>query len=306
MSRWNWEIPFNFCEMRTIMPWFCIFKKQISVRQLCVTGLFTRICLSSFRFVQHKLRDDWSGSIQKNLHRQRGPTGNKISQLLKHNKIHNTTWYTCRKSLRYLSEYLRSVWKSKQLRAYPVKKHKNRILASHNIISVILTKNTSTSTNPWVSWNSHSSITDIQCMVFMLWYNYGIAFETKATIWALLAWCTVTEVSGAWCPTESIEQTPMKIKKPDMLLTQVWPSRINPNALSMVLTLKTRSFHLTSFSLQLLTHSLTRSLRQLTSRMCNIATPDSIRQCPWHWQRSNSEMSTIKKQNKIQEYVQDS
>lgn len=38
-----------------------------------------------------------------------------------------------------MSEYLRSVWRSKQLRAYPVKKHKNRILASHNIISVILT-----------------------------------------------------------------------------------------------------------------------------------------------------------------------
>lgn len=178
---------------------------------------------------------------KKNLHWQRGPTGNKISQLLKHNKIHNTTWYTCRKSLRYLSEYLRSVWRSKQLRAYPVKKHKNRILASHNIISVILTKNTCTSTNPWVSWNSHSSITDIQCMVFMLWYNYGIAFETKATIWALLAWCTVTEVSGDWCPTESIEQTPMKIKNRHVAYSSMALARINPNYVSVVLTLKTRS-----------------------------------------------------------------
>lgn len=71
---------------------------------------------------------------EKNLHRQRGLTGNKISPLLKHNKIHNTTWYTCRKSLRYLSEYLRSVWRSKRLRAYSFKKHKNRILASHNIM----------------------------------------------------------------------------------------------------------------------------------------------------------------------------
>lgn len=156
---------------------------------------------------------------------QRGPTGNKISQLLKHNKIHNTTWYTCRKSLRYLSEYLRSVWRSKQLRAYPVKKHKNRILASHNIISVISTKNTCTSTNPWVSWNSHSSITDIQCMVLMLWYNYGIAFETKATIWALLAWCTVTwgiwGLVSDWVYWRNTHQN----KRTDMLLTQVWPSQ---------------------------------------------------------------------------------
>lgn len=197
---------------------------------------------------------------------KRGPTGNKISQLLKHNKIHNTTRYTCRKSLRYLSEYLRSVWRSKQLRAYPVKKHKNRILASHNIISVILTKNTCTSTNPWVSWNSHSSITDIQCMVFMLWYNYGIAFETKATIWALLAWCTVTEVSGDWCPTESTEQTPTKIIKQTCCLLKYGPRKDKPQLCVHGSFFKnTLSIHLMSFShlshTQTHIHTLTQTVK---------------------------------------------
>lgn len=58
--------------------------------------------------------------------------------------------------------------------------------------------------------------------------HYGIAFETKATIWALLAWRTVTEVSGDWCPTESIEQTPMKIKKQTCCLLKYGPRKNKP------------------------------------------------------------------------------
>lgn len=54
-----------------------------------------------------------------------------------------------------------------------------------------------------------------------------------------------------------------------------------------------------------LSHALTRAHThtntQLKSRMCNIATPDSIHQCPWHWRRSNSEILQLK--IKIQEYV---
>ena len=139
-------------------------------------------------------------------------------------------------------------------------------------------------------------------MVFMLWYNYGIAFETKATIWALLAWCTVTEVSGDWCPTESIEQTPMKIKNRHVAYSSMALARINPNYLSMVSYFKnTLSVHITSFSLQILSHTPMRThththahTDKLKSRMCNIATPGSIRQCPWHWQRSNSEFLQLK------------
>lgn len=136
--------------------------------------------------------------------------------------------------------------------------------------------------------------------------HYGIAFETKATIWALLAWRTVTEVSGDWCPTESIEQTPMKIKNRHVAYSSMAHARINPDYLSMVLTYNTLSIHLISFSLQTLSHTHThthehtyaRTTHSLKSRMCNIATPDSIRQCPWHWQRSNSEFLQLKKESR--------
>lgn len=92
-----------------------------------------------------------------------------------------------------------------------------------------------------------------------------------------------------------LNKHPWKLKNRHVAYSSMALARINPNYLHGSYFKNTLSIRLTSFSLQILTRTYIHSHRQLKSRMCNIATPDSIRQCPWHWQRSNSEFLQLKK-----------
>lgn len=127
-------------------------------------------------------------------------------------------------------------------------------------------------------------------MVFMLWYNYGIAFETKATIRTLLAWCIVTWgiwglVSDPWKSRKKKKRIP---KNRHVAYSSMHLARINPNDLSMLLSLKTPSFsHHLVFTY---THARTHARLTLELQTASV-------HAPWHWQRSNSEFLQLK--NKI-------
>lgn len=118
---------------------------------------------------------------------------------------------------------------------------------------------------------------------------------------------------GIWgLVSESIERTPLKIKKQTCCLLKYGPHKPQLPARGCHL-INMLSSHLITFTLHTLTlthayvHICTQTsyLKKKKTRTCNIATPDSIRQCPWHWQRSNSEFRQVGTKE-IQEYVHDS
>lgn len=60
------------------------------------------------------------------------------------------------------------------------------------------------------------------------------------------------------------------------------------------LILKKNIFLISFSSFSPFTHTHKHTQIKLEKKKCNIATPDSIHQCPWHWQRSNSEFLQLK------------